>query len=273
MTRPRSGVRGLLVWLAGAGVMASASAQQSPTASDPVARATRFVYEERAGDERRIVEYVAAAQRAVTLGRDGVVAAIYDRGDDAIWLAQPGDASVQTLDRASARRMAALIDEQMDRLEAQWQQLPPEQAARARADLRRLLSTSPATESVARAVATGEQGSVAGHACAYFRLESMEGEVGRACIAEAGSFDFDQPLIDMLRLVADVFRTLGEAGGETLGGKVLGAPLLPGEALTGLPLSVAITDTDGRVLRGLELQGVRYEDVSAEFLALPGRRD
>jgi len=57
----------------------------------------------------------------------------------------------------------------------------------------------------------------------------------------------------MLRLVAHVVASIGDAGGGLLDRTALGAPLLPERLVTGLPLALMLRGDEGEMLRGLEL--------------------
>lgn len=254
----------LLGWLAiVSGTVTTAADKEAP------GNATRFVYEERAGDERRTVEYLATAGHAIALEPGGDTVALYDGAAESIWLPGLGGAKSQPLTRDTAKRLAQLVDEQAARFEENWKALPPAQAGRAREGLDRLLETS-SFPSPERAFATGDRGCFAGYECTWYRLEGTTGQgLGRACIADPGTLDFDRSLLGMLRLLTDVVTTLGGAGGETIDARAFGQPMLPAATLTGLPLSVTITDENGNFLRGLELLRVADEAVAPGIFRMP----
>jgi hypothetical protein len=239
--------------------------------SDAIA-ATQVIYEERDGDSLRSVEYLVSAQRVLARSAQGTDVAIYDRADDSLWLLQDGDGVLSPLARSDLQTLADRLGEGLDSLEARWGELPPEQAARARADFDRLLGPKPARGIADAAFASGEHGSYAGLTCTWHRLEASGQPLGRACLADGPVFPFDATLLAMLRLVAGAFTAVGEAGSGALGNTALGSPLLPEALLTGLPLAVAIVDDRGVEQRALQLRSVAPARLRAERFALPTAR-
>ena len=216
--------------------------------------ATRFVYLDNTGRTPRQQVYLAGESETAVIGADGRDVVRYDAASDALVFPHVPEGALRRIDRGTAESLAADFAARLSAFEEELDSLPPEIAEESRQRFRELLGGD-AGGSVAATtmVPTSERGSFAGYPCAWYELRAADESVGGACIAPPGSVPNDIYLLNMMRLVADVFSMLSGIASRTLGANVVVAPLLTSDLLTGLPLAITTANTDGTFSTALEL--------------------
>lgn len=240
--------------------------------TDPTTPGAWLTLSQSQGEQTQTQRMVITQDAATLLSATGEPTAIYRKNTDELWLLDAAAGEAQRIDRAGAQTLAALLQQQLNQLEAELAALPPEQAELSRLRMRQLFDRGTGGAPFLtpdKVIDTGVKGSQAGISCDEFRLEASGANVGTACVERHGSIPYGDSLSGMLSLVADIHAALRSVDPGYINMILPGAPLLTLPAELGIPIAVTLRNEEGVELRTLTVSAIEIAPVPNALSEVP----